>query len=87
MPKDSESFNRLTVQFKTLAESLKEVPNLKKRKQLLRRMKILIDEIDGLISSDLMQDAQDSVSSGPRPTEPRQGPEKPTSGNVVARWK
>ena len=87
MPKDPESFHRLTVQFKTLLESLKGVPNLKKRKQLLRRMKILIDEIDGLISSDLKQDKQDTINSGSRPAEPHLGPEKPTSGNVVARWK
>ncbi len=87
MPKDPERFNWLTVQFKALLEGLKEVPNLKKRKQLLRRMKILIDEIDGLISSDLKQDEQNTISSEPRPTEPRLGPEKPASGNVVARWK
>lgn len=77
----------MTVEFKALVESLNKVPNLKKRKQLLRRMKILIDEIDGLISSDLKQDEQGTVSSGPRPTEPQLGPEEPTSGNAVARWK
>lgn len=77
MPKDPGKFYTLTVQFQALLESLSKVPNLKRRKQLLRRMKMLIDEIDGLISSDSQRDDQDPTSNRPRPAEPQLGPERP----------
>jgi hypothetical protein len=63
MPKHSQRFQSLSQQFEALVESLNDSPSLKERKQLLRRMKILIDEIDGLILSTLKRDGEDASSS------------------------
>ncbi len=63
MSSPSERFRRLAHQFEALLESLNESPSSKKRKQLLRRMKILIDEIDGLDLSTLELDKEGTASS------------------------
>ena len=47
--KQPERFRCLAHEFDVLVQSLRDCPSLEKRKQLLRRMKILIDEIDELI--------------------------------------
>ena len=70
MPGPSERFQWLAQQFDELVESLNVSPSLKERKQLLRRMKILIDEIDALILSALKRD-----NTGSPPTD------QPTAGS------
>ena len=65
MPSPSERFQRLAHQFEALLESLNESPSSKKRNQLLRRMKILIDEIDGLDLSTLELDEETASSRQP----------------------
>lgn len=59
MPKQSERFLWLAHEFGTLVEGLEDCPNTEKRKQLLRRMKILIDEIDKQILFTLKRDNED----------------------------
>jgi hypothetical protein len=71
MPKHSDRFQWLSQQFEALAESLHDSPSVKERKQLLRRMKILIDEIDALILSTLKQDREETSSC--------QAPDQPTA--------
>ena len=63
MPRHSQGFHSLAHEFDELVQRLNESPNLKERTQSLRRMKILIDEIDGLIFSTLKRDKQDVTSS------------------------
>ena len=48
MPNPSDRFQLLANQFDTLVESLNESSILEERRDLLRQMKILLDEIDGL---------------------------------------
>lgn len=69
MPERSERFRWLAHQIGALLESLNECPSLEERKQLLRRMKILIDKIDGLILSTLKREGEDT-SSSPPPDQP-----------------
>jgi hypothetical protein len=60
MPKQSERFLWLAHEFDTLAQSLENCPETEKRKQLLRRMKILIDEIDKQILFNLKRDTEET---------------------------
>jgi hypothetical protein len=53
MPNPSERLRWLVHEFQAVVESLNESPSLKERKQLHLRMKILIDEMDGLIFTNL----------------------------------
>ena len=73
MPKHSDRFQWLSQQFEALAERLHDSPTVKERKQLLRRMKILIDEIDALILSTMKLDGKDTSSS--------HSPDQPTAGS------
>jgi hypothetical protein len=59
MPKDR--FQWLAHEFDGLAKKMPVCANRKERRSLLRRMKILIDEIDALIFSTLKRDDQDST--------------------------
>ena len=63
MRQPSERLEFLAHQFDTLVEGLNNSPDMEDRKQLLQRMLVLIDEIDGLIFSDLKRDKQDTASS------------------------
>ena len=65
MSKTSDRFQWLAREFELLAENLENCPNLEKRKQLLRRMKILIDEIDTQILFIMKRDAQKTSSLPP----------------------
>jgi len=87
MSNPSERLQSLAYEFDALAKSLGALPRLKERKQLLQRMKILIDEIDVLILSDLERDKQDATARRPGPTNPQSGPEKSSPQNTVGRWK
>ena len=66
MSTPSERFLRLAHRFEALLESLNESPSSKKRKQLHRRMEILIDEIDRLDLSALERDKEETTSSRQR---------------------
>jgi hypothetical protein len=48
-------------EFKALVKLTDECPSLQERKHLLRRMKVLIDEIDALISLTVKRDEQDAT--------------------------
>jgi len=87
MSNPSERLQSLAYEFDALVKSLDAFPRLKERKQLLRRMKILIDEIDVLILSDLERDNQDATGRCPGPSNPQSGPEKSSPQNAVGRWK
>lgn len=65
MPQLSRRFNVLAHQFDSLVERLNEspTPSLEERTQLLRRMKVLLVEIDMLIMSDLRRDDQGILGS------------------------
>jgi hypothetical protein len=65
MTTPSERIEILGHQFDSLVQRLNSSPtlSLEERTQLLRRMKILIVEIDRLILSDLKRDKQDITSS------------------------
>jgi hypothetical protein len=63
MPQPSERLQFLTHQFDTLVEGLNSSPDMEERKQLLERMMIVIDEIDGLIFCDLKPDTHADASS------------------------
>lgn len=67
MPQPSHRFKLLTHQVDSLVEKLNEspTPTLEERTKLLRRMKVLIVEIDMLIMSDLRRDGQDILASPP----------------------
>jgi hypothetical protein len=87
MARDPGRLDGLTRQFDALAGSLDKCPYMKKRKQSLRPMKVLLDEIDGLILSDLERDDQDTTSRCSRPTKPQLDLEQCASRNAMARWK
>jgi hypothetical protein len=70
MPSSSDRFEWLTQELDALVESLHVSQSLDERRLLLRRMKVLIVEIDTLISTNLKKETQDT--SGPPP------PERPT---------
>jgi hypothetical protein len=65
MPEPPERIRLLAHEFDALVENLNECQSLKKRKQLLQRMKILIDEIDVLVLSTVRGDEQDTIVSPP----------------------
>ena len=65
MPIPSERFEWLTQELDALVESLHVSQSLEERRLLLRRMKVLIVEIDMLILSDLKRDGQDKSCSPP----------------------
>jgi hypothetical protein len=62
MHKQSERFLWLAHEFDTLVQNLEDCPSHEKRKQLLRRMKILIDEIDKLILFTMNRDTQETTN-------------------------
>ena len=84
---DRGQLQGLARQFDALVEGLNKCPNLIKRKDFLRRMRALIEKIDALILSDLERDDQETTSCYPQPTNPQPAPQKPSSQNVMARWK
>jgi hypothetical protein len=61
----SEPFFVLANQFESLLEQLNECPNTAERARLLKRMKIVIDVVDALISSDLNEHTSEITSSLP----------------------
>ena len=65
MSNSSDRFQSLTRELDALAESLHNSNSLDERRLLLRRMKVLIVEIDMLISSNLKRDSHDISSSPP----------------------
>jgi hypothetical protein len=65
VPNPSEQLWWLLRSYDALAERLNGCASLEERKQLLLRMKILIDKIDGLIFSTLKEDKQDTSGSSP----------------------
>jgi hypothetical protein len=65
MPRPATRFQWLAQQFDMLVETINECEDPKKRKPLLRRMKVLIDEIDVVVSASLKRDTQDTASSLP----------------------
>jgi hypothetical protein len=64
----SERFQLLARQFVTLEQSLHESPSLEERAQLLRRMKIVIAQMDNLILPTLEEWMQNPTASPRRPT-------------------
>jgi hypothetical protein len=56
MPMPKERFQWLAHEFDTLVKKTNECSNMEERRTLLRRMRILIEEIDALISSTLKRD-------------------------------
>ena len=74
MLKPSERFQWLAQQFDAIVERLNESTSLEERKQLLRRMKFLLDKIDGVVFSALERDKRDTPSS-PTPDRPTSVPE------------
>jgi hypothetical protein len=67
MPGPSKRFDELARQFEALMECLSEKPNSKKRSQLLHRMRLLINEIDGLDLSALDLDKEDATITPDQP--------------------
>ena len=65
MPNPTDRFQWLTQQWDALVERLHVAHDLEERRMLLRRMKVLITEIDMLIASTLKRDAQDITVSPP----------------------
>jgi hypothetical protein len=65
MPTSSERFQVLGDQFDSLVKRLNDspAPSLEERTKLLRRMKVLIIEIDMVILSTLKRDEQEATSS------------------------
>jgi len=63
-----ERFKWLADQFDALVLNLEVSADAKQRRQLLRRMKVLIDEIDDLILSSLKRDHVTARQSSPRET-------------------
>jgi len=59
----SDRLKWLAQQFDFLVEKLNASPNPKEKTEILRLMRILIVEIDSLISSDLRRDEQESPLS------------------------
>ena len=64
MPESSERFQLLAQEFDSLVERYNEfpTPSFAERAKLLRRMKVLIVEIDMLILSSLKGEGQDASS-------------------------
>jgi hypothetical protein len=67
MPQQSDRFRLLAHQVESLVERLNDFPppSLDERTKVLRRMKVLIVEIDMLIMSDLRRDSQEASSFPP----------------------
>jgi hypothetical protein len=65
MLETSDQIQWLAHQFDALVARLKESTSLEERMQLLRRMKILIDKIDAVISS-----GKQDMPSSPTPDRP-----------------
>jgi hypothetical protein len=63
-----ERFQWLAQQFDALVQKLGESPSQVERKQLLQRMKILIDEIDGQIFTALKRESQNTSKSSDQPS-------------------
>jgi hypothetical protein len=72
MPTMSERLQWLAQQFDSLIEKLTASPIREDRTQILRRMRVLIVEIDSLILSDLKRDKQET--SGSPPSDQRRTP-------------
>ena len=71
MPNPSERFEWLAQLFDALVERLNQSASLEERTQLLDRMKILIDKLDGVVFSAEGLNEQDT--SDPQP------PDQPTA--------
>ena len=69
MTNPSQRFRWLVHQFDALVENLDECASLEKRKRVLTRMKILIEEIDQIILSTLKRDR--AISPSPESRELR----------------
>ncbi len=69
MPKPPERFQKLAHQFDLVADMINECVDPKQRMLLLCHMKIILNEIDELISSNLNRDSQVNISSPP-PNQP-----------------
>jgi hypothetical protein len=65
MANSTERFEWLTHQLGVLVESLRVTHGVEERKLLLRRMRVLIVEIDMLIASNLKRDSEDAPSTPP----------------------
>jgi len=65
MSRQPDRFQWLAHEFDVLAQSLGDCPSLERRKQLLRRMKILIDEIDKLIIFTLNREKPENPITSP----------------------
>jgi hypothetical protein len=59
----SERFQWLAREFEALLENLDESSTPDERKQLRKRMKTLLDEIDDLVFSSLKRDKQNTAGS------------------------
>ena len=68
MTKPLERFRWLANQFDALVDNLDECSSMEERRRVLKRMKILIDEVNEIILSTLKRDPANSPS-----------PEQPTS--------
>jgi len=62
MPASSDCFWLLSREFDSLVTKLNKSPSVEDRRRLLRRMKVLIVEIDMLISSSLKQEIHDTIA-------------------------
>ena len=68
MTNPSERFRWLAHQFDALVENLDECSSMEERKRVLKRMEILIDEVDEIILSTLKRDR--AISPSPESGEP-----------------
>ena len=65
MPSSSERFQFLAQEFGSLVQGLDQSRSVGERTTILRRMKVLIVEVDMLISSSLRYDNRDTTGSKP----------------------
>jgi hypothetical protein len=65
MPRPSDNFQLLAHQFDLVVEKVNQSKDPKERMHLPRHMKVILNEIDMLISSNLKRDSQDATSSAP----------------------
>jgi hypothetical protein len=70
MPRPSERFEWLAEQLDTLLTVFNHTTDSQERRQLLRRMKVLIDEIDALIVFSSKREKQD-IGHGSQPQDSR----------------
>lgn len=63
MPNPQARFKRLSGQFETLVVEMEKSTDREQRRQLLQRMKALIDEIDRLVASSLKENSTQTPAS------------------------